>query len=382
MKCTYNNLLCGNEEKVKNLKRKIAGVCLALFTVASLTACGSEGTGAVSADKQLKDMEVEKYVTVGDYQNLTIDIDAKHEATEEEIEYYVNMYLQYYGNGVDGSQYTKEGAIQVGDTVNLDFAGVMEEVESDGLSGESYDLTIGSGSFIDGFEDGLIGHEAGDVVELELMFPENYWNTEMAGLPVVFTVTINYIVSEEYNDAKAAAIGIDGVNSVAELSSYIETMMAKENESNYNSSIVNAITNAMVASSIYEELPKNLISRYETFIETNIASQAAYSGMTSEEYVSQNYGMELSELTAQYGAETLRQYLAAQAIANKENIVVTDEELDENLLKNATEAGFDNVEEYMGDFTREDFRDSMMYDRVIDFIKNNTNLVINETIAD
>lgn len=92
----------------------------------------------------------------------------------------------------DGLDTTEGRAVEEGDTVAIDYVGKKDGVAFEGGTG-SYDLTIGSGAFIDGFEDGLIGHTIGETVDLNLTFPEDYGSEDLAGQDVVFTVTINGI---------------------------------------------------------------------------------------------------------------------------------------------------------------------------------------------
>lgn len=364
-------------KKLKRFGKRIAAICMAAVVMTTMGGCGKS-----LADTALKDIDVDKYVTLGDYKNLAVEIPEAVAVDEEQVDYYVQYYLSNNASEVSTDTAITDRAIRMGDTVNLDFAGVMEEIESDGLSGENYDLTIGSGSFIPGFEEALVGMMPGDVEDISLVFPEEYWNTEMAGLPVVFTVTINHIVSDEMMNLKAASIGIEGVSTVDELRDYVRTSISQTNESTYEANLNDALTEALVNSSIFSELPNGLIQKYETFMRTNIESQSQYYGMSSEDFVTTYYGTDLETLVSEYSVVTLKQYLAVQAVANREGLNVSDDELNAKLSENATLYGYESVEEYIGNFSTEDFRDSMMYDNVIDFLKNNTNAQVTATVVD
>ena len=94
----------------------------------------------------------------------------------------------------------EKSVVESGDTVNIDFEGKKDGVAFDGGTSQGYNLTIGSGSFIDGFEDGLIGVNVGDTVDLNLTFPEGYQNADLAGQDVVFTVTVNFICASNSSE--------------------------------------------------------------------------------------------------------------------------------------------------------------------------------------
>ncbi|HJD29881.1 MAG TPA: FKBP-type peptidyl-prolyl cis-trans isomerase, partial [Candidatus Blautia avicola] len=134
---------------------------------------------------------LEDYVTLGQYQNLTVEEEPKEEVTQEDVDDYVERQLIYNYAPVE---VTQDRAVQENDTVNIDFTGYMDGETFNGGSAQDQDLIIGSGSFIDGFEDGLIGHKKGETVTLDLSFPENYRNNpDLSGKPVTFEVTINSI---------------------------------------------------------------------------------------------------------------------------------------------------------------------------------------------
>ena len=126
------------------------------------------------------------YVTLGEYKGLTVQ-DQPVEVTEEQIDSEVEYYIQL----ADALESVTEGTVEEGDTANIDYEGKLNGEAFDGGTAKGYDLIIGSDSFIDGFEDGLIGVAVGETVDLPLTFPENYGNEELAGQDVVFTVTVN-----------------------------------------------------------------------------------------------------------------------------------------------------------------------------------------------
>lgn len=176
--------------------KKIIAFSLAILMIFSLVACGGE-------DKYY-DYDMEKYVKVGEF---STEVDKK---SSEYIQYYDEYYSEIFGTKL---QYkAKEGVVENGDIVNIDFAGYKDGVAFDGGTAEDYNLTIGSGQFIDGFEDGLIGAEIGSTVELNLTFPKDYGKEELNGAAVVFKVTINYALKyEEPSDENVTDFGFENL---------------------------------------------------------------------------------------------------------------------------------------------------------------------------
>ena len=161
------------------MKRIITAIISVLLIASMLVGCGK--------DRELYKVNLSKYIEVGEYTGITVDTTSKD-------------YKGYYESNIEsdatnGQYYNeiKEGKVENGDIANIDYIGKKDGVAFDGGTAEKYDLTIGSGTFIDGFEDQLIGVPVGKTVDINVTFPENYGNEELNGAPVVFTVTINSI---------------------------------------------------------------------------------------------------------------------------------------------------------------------------------------------
>ena len=126
---------------------------------------------------------LEDYITLGEYKNLTVEESPKTEISDEDVDSSIHYMLL---NQYEQVEVTEDRAVQKEDTVNIDYTGYMDGEEFEGGSATGDDLLIGSGSFISGFEDGLIGHKKGEEVTLDLTFPEDYQNEEMHGKAVHF----------------------------------------------------------------------------------------------------------------------------------------------------------------------------------------------------
>lgn len=135
-----------------------------------------------------------EYVSVGGYKGIEVeDIEEPEEIDDEKVDEYIQAVLSQYST----QEEIKEGEVKSGDTVNIDFAGKMDGEEFDGGSSEGFNLEIGSGSFIPGFEDSIIGHKPGESFEWNGNFPDPYTrNPDFSGKDVTFTITLNYICGE------------------------------------------------------------------------------------------------------------------------------------------------------------------------------------------
>lgn len=167
------------------MMKKIISLVLALTFIFALTGCTKANKGRVKYN-----LKLDKFVTLCEYKGIKIDTKGDE---------YTKTYNDLMKTDVENySLYEKktEGKLAKGDVANIDFEGKLNGVAFEGGTSKGYDLELGSGSFIDGFEDKLIGVKIGDTVDLNLTFPENYGNEELNGKAVVFTVKVNHVTTK------------------------------------------------------------------------------------------------------------------------------------------------------------------------------------------
>lgn len=345
------------------MKKKAISIMTALLAAGMLAGCGN-----LSPARDLKDMKVEEYVTLGEYKGLQVTVDPIA-VDDSEVESLMNTAYSNYVTKETGG--IVDRAVEMGDTANIDFEGKKDGVAFDGGTAQGSNLTIGSGSFIDGFEEGLVGVMPGETVDLELTFPETYWSEDLAGQAVVFTVTVNFIVPTKMEDAVVATMGIEGVNTVEELRQYAYDYLYSNAESNYNTSVENEVLNTFLNSCVFHEIPDSVLDTYEQMARDGITQQAASYGMDVEYFTSNFYGTDFESFVTEYRTEAAKQDIALQAVANRENLNIGDEELNTTLQEYAANAGYDTVEEFIGEGSMEDYRNYLMCEKVLDFLVEN-----------
>lgn len=346
------------------MRNKRAVFLTVLLTAGMLAGCGSSGAGS-----SLGGIRTDRYVTLGEYKGLQVSVDpivVEDSEVEELVSSAYSSYLTAETGGIT------DRAVEVGDTVNIDYEGKQDGVAFDRGTAQGDTLTIGSDSFIDGFEDGLVGVMPGETVDLNLKFPENYGG-DMAGQEVVFTVTVNFIVPEQMEDTVVAAMGIDGVDTVEGLRQYAYDYLYSRYLESYSTELENAVLDAFMNSCVFKkDPPKSVVEKYEDMAREGITQQAESYGMEAEDFVRYYYdGKDLETFLQEYSAEAARQDIALQAVANRENLTMDDGELDATLQEYAANAGYDTVEEFMGTNTKEDYRDYLVCERTLQFLIEN-----------
>lgn len=345
------------------MKKKFAGMIAALAAAALMAGCGSD------TDKPLNQMKVDKYVTLGDYSSFEVTVDVIGVDEEDLKKVMSNTYIDYVTPEHGG---ITDRAVATGDTVFIDYEGKEDGVAFAGGTAQNARLTIGSGEFIEGFEDGLVGVMPGETVDLDLRFPENY-NPEMAGKEVVFTVTVRCIRPEsmaeaDMEDVVVASIGISGVDTVAEFHQDAWDYLYSEYEYNVQSSIVDILMERCS----FKELPEEMLEPYRQMWSQVFAMYAYRYQLTLEQYAAYFYGDSSENVVNQYAAEYLKQDLMLQAIANREGLKISDEELEARLQEDAAAKGYASVEEYVGSGDREDYRNDYMNEKVLEYLTERT----------
>ena len=356
-------------------KRWIA--VLALSGVLALTAaCGKGGDAAEeghTAGEAAGDIAAEypdsSLTRLGKYEGVEVAaIDT--EVTDEEIQAQIDNLLASYPDSVPIEGKT---VVEEGDIVNIDYVGRLdgEEFEGGSSGGAGFDLEIGSGRFLDGFEDGLIGKEVGTTVDLPLTFPDPYTNPDLAGQDVVFEVTIHAIVEHvtpEWDDAFAKEY--TGFDTAAAYEEDLRTSLRQQKEADAAAQKEYEAMQAVIADSEFEcseEELKNLadsrLQEYEMY--------ASYYGLELDDFLLQAMQMSREDFDSEvesWAEFQLKCTLAVDAIAKAENITVTEEEYQAGLETLAEEYGAESAEAFEEQYGRGTVENSLIYDKVVDFV--------------
>ena len=321
----------------------------------------------------LKDVDVEAYLTLGDYIGLTLFIPPMEEVTDEAV---VATALEPYNTYVTADTGITDRAAALGDIVNIDYSGKQDGVAFAGGTAQNQELGLGTGSFIPGFEDGLVGVMPGETVDLNLTFPEGYKpNPDLAGAEVVFTVTVNFIypsTKEEMLDSLVEEMTGGDFTTVDAFLEYAREYLEGEAEYYHNADRESAVLEALEEIAVFSELPEELVADYEYTLRDALEEQAwYYYGVDADTLCSYFYGMDAATYVRGAAENSTRQGMIFQYIAIKENLFLTEEEFEAALQEMADENGYSSVEELVGITDLEDFREYFLFEKVVDFIVEN-----------
>ncbi len=350
------------------MKKRSAGIMAAIFVVTLLAGCGSAKKTQESDRVNVWDYKLEDYITLGEYQNLEISV-PKEEVTDEMVDsqawsFFMEQVSKESGGIVDR-------AVAAGDTVIMDFVGKQDGVAFEGGTAQNYSLIIGSGQFIDGFEDGLIGVMPGETVDLNLTFPEDYHSAALAGAEVVFTVTVHYIQPTEMTDAAVEGFGNENYKTVKELKDYSREALEAKAVYYYEIEREGALLSVLVNNCTFSQIPEELLAQSEKQVADNLATMAAQYGVDAETYVYYFYDMDYDTFLARNAVFSTQMLLATYAVAEEEGLFPEGKALDEELRELAELNNIASKEELLEMYDIDVIKEDIMYRNVVEYLTEN-----------
>ena len=325
-------------------------------------AASSEGKRLVSVK------DVSKYVTIGEYKGLELTRTSQP-VTDDDVQAEINYNLEDNGSEV------KDGTVENGDTVTINFTGTIDGKEFDGGSAEDYELVVGDGEMIDGFEDGIVGMKSGETKELDLTFPDDYYEESVAGKAVVFKVTLQKFTRPAELTDEWVAENTE-YKTVDEYRAAVKTQLEDTAVQTADYELYSDAWNEVQAASEIKDYPKEdvdaakksyqeLNEKYVKDAGMEMADFLESQGMSEEDYESE---------CQQYAESKVEQNLIVQGIMDAEGLSIDDEEtqkLKDDLIK---EYGFASIDEMIETYGEQEVNESLALLRVERFIVDNANV--------
>ena len=339
--------------------KRFLSLTLVIFSLLTLlTACGKNKTILFSS------VDFDKALTLAEYKGITLDT-----SSDEYGEFYDNVIVSDIKNNSLYIEKT-EGTVSEGDIANIDYVGKKDGVAFEGGTDEGYDLEIGSNSFIEGFESGLIGAEIGKTIDLNLTFPEDYGNEELNGADVVFTVTVNSVQTTD---------GVEPKDIYEDLG--YKTLKEYENDVKERAT-ENYFLNLVRSKSEIKEYPDEDVKTLKTQIKDALNNNfTSYYGMSLESYLTQN-GMTMidfeNNLLNNQVKPLIAETMPLYAILDKEGVKITDEDLETKLqelvkeYKNSgTSVDAETIKKSVGEYSIENLA---VQEKALEIIKENAKI--------
>lgn len=338
------------------MRKKIISGLVGAMMVLSLAGCGTKPDTDNNETVNYSD-----YIALCDYKNLEIEVAPLAEVTQQEIQREIDSCLNAYA---ETNQLT-EGVVKVGDSINLDFSGLLDGIPFSNGTATDYTYTVGGAAdgskFIDDLDNQLVGLEIGKEYELPCTFPANYGNEELNGKDVIFVVTVNYVnekILPEYNDdfVKMMTQNSDEVlNTTKELEASIREYLENDKKSTYENSVYAQMMKTIIDQSEIKGIPETELNETIDAIKANVQSEfdqiGNYLGFSDlEAYLKGYYGytsMEAFEKEiADYSSEYMYEKMILSLVAQNEGFTATQEEIDAYIEENAAYYGYESAEQF------------------------------------
>lgn len=386
------------------MKKKAVALLLCVSMMMTLNACGKTNKDNTQGTETVAETETEvipssaditydagDYVSLGDYMNMEVTLDKDYQVTDDMVKNYVN------NNVIANYPYYVESdktVVENGDVANIDYEGLLDGEAFDGGTAQDYDLEIGSGSFIDGFEDGLIGAEVGKETDLNLTFREDYGNSDLAGKEVVFKVTVNAIkekqditydtLTDEYVTYLSDKLGAS-YETVNDLTSDIRTYLEEQANSSRTQAIRSAVIAKLPEVCTVNALPDGLLdARMQEYLKK--FEDTYCKDTTLEDYLSSTYNTTVDDFKTQVQSEIeteLDTQLILEAIAAVENIEFDEDGFNSYVSSLLSSYGYDSEDALYENYaqTAEDGKAYLqtiyLCNKALDRVIENTNVTYN-----
>jgi len=355
------------KRKKKSYKKPIIITLSALLVTAAAII-----TVVIITTENITKNNIGSYVTLGQYSGIEYEpLDT--EVTEEDV----NARIDVRRGNVSETIEITDRAVENGDTVFINFEGFVDGEAFEGGFAENFDLVIGSGSFIPGFEEQIIGHKPGDEFEINVTFPEDYDSADLAGKPTMFKInllSINAKVLPEFNDAFVQANS--ELNTIAEYRAMIREELKQQKEEGAESAKQESVWRQIIEGATAHKYPKkDLDMKIEQVIKDYEDTARSY-GETREQLFRTVYGddmsnEELEELFLKESRDVAerrsKEQLVVQAIAFLEGITVSNSEVDE-VINNYRNYGYPSRADFLRAYNRESVRVIQLAPKVMEFV--------------
>ena len=308
-------------------------------------------------------------VTLGKYIGVTVTkVDGT--VTDEDVTAAIDKEREKNARTIN----VEDRAIENGDTAVIDFEGFVDGVAFDGGKGENHSLEIGSGSFIPGFEDQLVGVKIGEEVDVKVTFPEDYHAKDLAGKDAVFKCKVNEIHVKEVPEADDDfAQDISEFDTLAEYKEDIKKNLMEQKEKEAKAAKEAAVV-AKVVENATMEIPDAMVDTQVRNMADDFARRIQSQGLTVDQYF-QFTGMTAEKLFEQMRPDALKRIqnsLVLEAVAKAENIEISDERVEEELQKmaDAYKMELDKVKSLMDDAAIDQMKDDLAIQAAVDLVRD------------
>lgn len=318
---------------------------------------------------------VKPEVKLGDYKGLEIE-KVTYDVSDSDVDAEINSMREKASRVI----VKEDAAIEDGDIATIDFEGFVGDEAFEGGKGEDFELTIGSGTFIPGFEEQLIGSKIGDSKDINVVFPEDYRVETLAGKPAVFKVSVSNVKVKEIPELDDEFVkDVSEFDTVAELESDVRKKLGEANlekaEKEYEDSVIKKVVELAEV-----DIPEVMIEKEIDFMVRDLETKLKYQGLDIAKYL-ELLGMTMDKLRSDYQAisvDRVKTSLVISEIAKRENVEVTEDEINakaEEIAKRYGNEDLEKMKDIILTAEKGNIKDEISNNKVIDLIVNSSKAI-------
>lgn len=344
------------------------GLVMVLALAVVMTGCGEK--------MPYEGLNFDDYIKLGEYKGLTVE-KTSVKVTDAEIDQRIQESLEAAADETDLKTGDK---LQNGDTANIDFTGYIDGKEFEDGTSKDFDLKLGSNSFIEGFESGLVGKKVGETVSLDLKFPDDYQGEKVAGKDVTFKVKINSAKRSkvpEYTDEYVKKN--TDYKTKKEYEASVKETLKKEKEKDAAEEQKSKLWSQVMEKTEMIKYPEDELTNYTTVFDTQVDKMAEQYGVDRSQIISQYFGAQdeksFKAMVEESSKQLIQQEMAIEEIAEKEGLDYTSDEKDAK-IEEVKKQGYDeeSVKTYTGRTMDQYVHINLLYEKVMDFILENAKI--------
>ena len=337
------------------MKKRILALIMGVCLTTTVVGCGGK---EVSNDK----------ITIKQYKGLEVEKTEAVKVTDEDVEASIQSTLSTKATYND----ITDRPVQEGDLVTMDYVGTVDGVAFEGGTAEGANLEIGSGQFIDGFEDQLIGHSVGEQFDINVTFPEGY-SEELGGKDAVFAITLHKIqevIVPELTDDLLPELGTEA-KTVKEYKELIKKDLEKSNAETAKTENEQKVWAALIENCVIDKYPEDKLEETISGIESEVSYVASMYDMSASDFIKTYYGITSEEMAK----NLIKQEYAIELIAEKEKLELNNDDYEKGLAELAEQYGYDNVDEFEEEAGADTAKQMILQKKVGKFLMDNCKFV-------
>lgn len=290
-----------------------------------------------------KNVASNEYVEIEGYKGIEVEKPTEiSEVTDTDVDNYINMICEQ--NSVE----VTERAIELGDVVNINYVGRVDESEFEGGSAENFTLEVGAGQFLTGFDEGIVGHSVGETFEWSGILPENYANNpELSGRDVIYTVTVNSITRPADLTDEFVKTVSESSKTVEEYRKEVKQLLEENALLDYDVVLQQSVWEAVLEKAEVKKYPEAEVKKSSDSLIQQYKDAAMNAGVEYEVFIQEQMGFSVEEFENQVeeaAKADIKQRLVAEVISDKEKLIPDADDLEEEYQKLAEQYGYQDVD--------------------------------------